>query len=246
MSATHRTHTATVRARATATAWLNAFLACGQDDERPSLYRTISVEFFPNGIQFVCTNGHALLRTWSPTVEAIDESTREPDEGPELAVVVRDVDHFARTFLATVLSATTGDGGEFEPMSFTVSQIDDEAAPALGEELARVGLTIAALGQELHCPLFEQEYPNWRALDLGIDASEYVDGMSIGPRMFSMVGKLRNIQKIDCTFAGSAKAIRLHACAMIGLPSPADVHGLLMPMRREVEKPMKVSVEVVR
>ena len=53
-------------ARETAIAWLNAFFACSQDDERPTLYRTVSIELFRTGVQFVSTNGHAFTTTIQP------------------------------------------------------------------------------------------------------------------------------------------------------------------------------------
>jgi hypothetical protein len=233
------TITITLRARELAIAWLNAFLATSQSEDRPALCQTISVEVFPAGVQLICTNGHALLRTWAPNVDAINYPAPfpEPDEGPERRVVVQDASKFAKTFLQTVYSATGGDDGAFQTLILTIAPIVNEAEPPLSEELQRYGLTLAALGQELHCPLFEQEYPNWRALDFGIDKSERVDGMCLAPAMFAMVGKLRAVSRIDCAFRGEEKAIAIRATGDV------EVNGLLMPMRRpEERKAPKVEV----
>jgi hypothetical protein len=221
--------TLTLNARAFATAWLNAILATGKDKDRPLLCRTISVELFRDGVQLVSTNGHALFRTWAPSTDAINYPTPFPlvEEDPARAVVVQDASNFAKTFLQTVYAATAGDAGLVESLVLTIAPVVDEAEPPLSEELQKSRLTLAALGQELHCPLFEQDYPNWRALNFGIDRAELVDGMTIAPAMFAMVGRLRAVWKVDCSFHGQTKAIVVHATG------DTEVLGLLMPMRRE-------------
>jgi hypothetical protein len=221
--------TLNLRARAFATAWLNAILATSKDKDRPLLFRTMSVELFRDGVQLISTNGHALFRTWVPSIDAINYPTPFPlvEEAPALAVVVQDASNFAKTFLQTVYAATAGEDGGIETLVLTVAPVVDEAEPPLSEELQKSRLTLAALGQELHCPLFEQEYPNWRALNFGIDRAELVDGMTIAPAMFAMVGRLRAVWKVDCSFHGQTKAIVVHATG------DTEVLGLLMPMRRE-------------
>lgn len=97
-----------VRAGEGAQAWLNAAIASGQDDARPALYRTLSVEFFRSGIQFIGCDGTVLFRTWAPYSDIGDLAAPHPeyDEVPEDAVVVSDVDKFALGFMKTLLGAS--------------------------------------------------------------------------------------------------------------------------------------------
>jgi hypothetical protein len=218
-----------VRAGEAALAWLNAAVASGNDDSRPALCRTISVEFFQRGVQFVGCDGTMLFRAWTPYSDVGDFPAPQPDtdEQPEDAVVVRDANKFAIAFMRVVASAAQGDGPPAE-MEITIDEDEDEAEPALGVEVSKYVLTLHALGQRLSCELFEGTYPAWRKLDLGIDAFELVDGLTVSPRIFGAVGKLKGVAGIDMSFRGERKAIDF--VAVHG--STAHVRGFLMPMTR--------------
>jgi len=229
--------TATLGARAAATAWLNAFLATSQDENRPTLYRSMSVEFFSRGVQFIATDGTILLRTWAPLQDGIDTSWPEIDEAPDVSVVVMDHDKFAVGFIRAALAAA----GDLELMPLTLSLESAEPAegPALGEALAPSVLCLSAFGQRLNCKLYESPYPNWRALEFGIDASERVSGLTVAPRMFATLGKIREAFKIDTEFRGTDKAIDITAHG-IGY---VVARGLVMPMRREDAEPKRKRSE---
>jgi hypothetical protein len=227
MKQLHRQREYRCWAEAASTAWLNAAIAVSNDEIRGVLYRTLSVEFFPAGVQFVGCDGTMLFRTWTPFCDIGDLPATIPDwfDRPRDSVVVIDHDKFALGFMRTLLSVS-GDAGV--EMVFTIEPAPMETEPPLGEEVTAYVLTIRALGQQLSCKLFDGPYTNWRALDFGIDRAELVDGLTISSRMFAAVGKLKAVYGIDCTFTGDAKAIQFS--------SGDQIRGLLMPMRRP-EKP---------
>jgi hypothetical protein len=214
-------------------AWLNAAIASGQDDTRPALYRTLSVEFFESGVQFVGCDGTMLIRTWAPYSDRGDFDAPVPGwrERPIDSVVVSDVDKFAAGFMRTLASALSDDFPVDLLMS--IDPIEDEDEPPLGDEVAAFALTLHALGQRLTCPLYEGQYPDWRSLDLGVASGERVDGMALSTRLFAAVGKLKGINGVDLTFRAEDKAIDF-----VGIYGVAPVSGVLMPMKRpEPPKP---------
>lgn len=213
-----------VSARVAATAWLNAFLATSQDEDRPILYRTLSLEFFDTGVQIICTDGTALFRTWAPSEEGAGWPL--PEKVPEASVVVMDPDGFGIGFMRALLRVANEDGHEFEQLHFSTSAIDDGATIALGEEFMAKRLTLRACGQRIDLRLSDATFPGWRHLRLGIDDVERVEGMTVAPRLLAMIGKLKGVDKVDLAFHGENQRIAFVA------RGDAVVHGLLMPMRR--------------
>lgn len=218
----------TVRAAPAAVAWLNAFLATSDVEERPLLYKTLSAEFFKHGLHLIATNGHIMLRAWCPTFEEDDEKLADwPDiaEVPERSVVIMDSDGFALGFMRTLLSVTKDDPYKLAPLTIEVSPAPDGEQTPLGEEFATEHLTLRACGQRLDCKLMEETYPNWRGLQFGLPA-ERVDGMTIAPRYLGVIGKLKGVDRVDCEFHGDTRHISVTA------KGESEVRGLLMPMRR--------------
>jgi hypothetical protein len=224
----------TVNASAAATAWINAFHATGQDAERWALYRTMGIEIYATGVQFIATSGSILFRTWVPGTDATGRAHDWPleEEAPESAVVVMDGNHFALAFVKALLSASK----QFEvaELSLTIEPApaqDESEEPPLGASFSQDVLTLRAFGQQLHCRLFEDKYVNWRALDFGIDTAERVDGMAVSTSMLATIGKLKGVGAVDLTFTGDGKQITMYGVA-------GSFKGVLMPMRRkEKEKP---------
>lgn len=171
----------TLNAAQCATAWLNAFLASGNDEDRPLLNRTLCAEFFTNGVQFVATDGAILFRTWCAVQPEGGELPRMPliEESPERAAIIVDLDKFAKMFMQTLSTATSGDNAPHVEISLSIEPHEDAAEQApLGDVFTRERLTLRALGQELHCPLVEDTYPNWRRAEFGIPAQERMAGLS--------------------------------------------------------------------
>lgn len=213
-----------VNAGRAATAWLNAFLATSNDEDRGVLYRTLSVELFDAGVQFVGCDGQMLFRTWVAC-----EGAPMPllEEVPDRAVVVMDREKFALGFMRTMLAASREQESAALTIHLEPAPVATDA-PTLGEAFNAEVLTLRAFGQRLQCALYESDYVNWRRLQFGVTPAERVDGMRLAVRMFGAVGKLRGVGAVDCEFHGTDRQIAIH-----GVGVEAEVRGLLMPMRRE-------------
>lgn len=225
--------TITVSAYRAAMAWMNASLASGTNPDRTNLYRTLSLEFFPQGVQFVGCDGTILFRTWAPSTD--DALMPDTDDLPHRSIVVVDMDKFALAFMRTLLAVTKEK--EWEPLIIATEPAPFTETP-LGEEFASEMLTLSCLGQQLHCKLYEAEFPEWRLLQFGVDDRERVEGMKIALRLFSTVGKLKGVWAVDIDFHGSNRQIGVHAFG------ESEMRGILMPMRRdEAEKKEKAAVD---
>jgi hypothetical protein len=222
----------TVNASAAATGWINAFLATSQDPEgRQMLYRTLSVELYQSGVQFVATDGTILFRTWVPIEDA---EWPEQEESPEAAVVVMDGGHFALSFIKTLLAATKT--FETAEISLTVEDApEDDGEIPLGAAFSPRVLTLRALGQQTHCRLFDDKYVDWRKLNFGVEQAERVDGMKISTRMFATCGRLKGVGALEMTFSGEERAVILTS-------DSRSFRGIMMPMRRK-EKDEKPAPE---
>lgn len=221
----------TVPARVIATAWLNAFLASSTDENRPAMHRTLSLEWFDDGLHIVGCDGTALFRTWAPEVEG--GIWPDPALSPNRSVVVMDIEGFAAAFMKTLLRVTQDDGRAGEKLSLSIAKADEGATLALGEEFVSERLILRSCGQRIDLRLYEGEYPDWRRLDFGLNKAEQVSGLTISTRMFAMVGKFKGCDAVDLTFQGKAKAVAFVARGMMN--TEAGVVGLLMPMRKPTE-----------
>lgn len=221
-----------VPARAAAIGWLNAFLATSQDQGRPTLHRTLSVEIFDAGVHLISCDGQALFRTWVPT-DPDKPAWPTIDECPNVAVIVRDRDLFGLAFMKTLLKVTSEDAHAHEELTIeTVVADEDPATPTLGDELAQEILILRACGQRLDLQLLEAKYPEWRQLQFGIDSVERVDELIVAPRMFAMLGKLKNIDTLDLEVRGDDKAIWFTARCV----SEVRARGLIMPMLKPADR----------
>lgn len=219
-----------------ALAWVNVFHATGQSEDRPRLYRTIALEFFPHGVQLVATDGHLLLRTfvsdgsWGEHVGY----DRWPDllSRPIRAVTVMDREGFGIGFMKTVLKTAQQQDDAGEMLELSLTRHVDADQPDLGEDLSAWRLTIRSCGQRFDLKLHDEAYPNWRALNIGTSWAERVDGMTLAPWVFRTLGKLKGPTAFELDFQGDDRAIFL---------STRGVHikGLVMPMRRAKEKARK-------
>ena len=214
-----------------AQAWLNASIASSQDAERGPLYRTISVEFYRDGVQLIGCDGTMLFRTWAPFSDIGDFDAPQPeyDATPEDSVTVFDEEKFALGFMRTLLAATSGDNERIIELTLSIDQVEEEQAALDG--MGEYVLTLQALGQRLSCKLYDGPYPNWRELQFGLPAEELVDGMTLAPRIFAAAGKLKGVSGVDCEFRGAERAI-----AWRSTPGSAPCCGLLMPMRRPTDR----------
>ena len=220
-----------VGARAAALAWLNSFSAASTDTDRPALYQTLSLEFFRRGVQLVGCDGTALFRTWVPR-NGDEKPAPWPhtSEAPVRTVVVMDPDGFGKGYMSTLLRVTGEEAHALEELTITTAPHDEEATIALGTEFMTERLILRACGQRLDLVLYEHPYPDWRAFRLGVHDIERVDGLTVGTRMFALVGKLKGVSAVDLEFHGEEKHVGFTA------RGECEVRGLLMPMRKAAKK----------
>lgn len=218
----------TLNARAFATAWCNAFLATSDDPERPALFRTLSLEWLDDGMHMVATNGHALFRSW--VGEGEDRPWPDTKVAPNRSIVVMDTEGFGIGFMKTLLRVTGDEGREHEQLSISIAKSDEGATLSLGEEFVSERVILRACGQRIDLRVYAGEYPKWRQLQFGVDKRELVDTMSVGPKLFKLLGKLIGPTAIDLEFSGHEKAIAFVARTAVSVVP--YVVGLIMPMRR--------------
>ena len=215
-----------VRAHALAIAWLNCYLAASQDEDRAVLYRTICIEVFNDGVHLIGCDGSVVFRSWVPAVSCDGHAWPLLEEAPERSIVVMDPDGFGIGFMRELLRVTNEEGHEYEALTLTTAVADADATIALGQEFMTERLILRACGQRIDLRLFEGPYPNWRAVQLGIDAAERVEGMTVASRAFAIIGKLKEITSVDLAFSGEEKRVTFTA------RGDTEVRGMLAPMRR--------------
>lgn len=235
----------TVNAQSAATAWLNAFLATGDDKDRPVLYRTLVVEFFAEGVQLIACSGVALFRSWLPRSDLEGTALAWPalDEEPRRRVIVMDVERFAVGFMKILHQVTSAEEREFESLTLSVAAQDEGATLSLGEEFVSERLILRSCGQRLDLRLMDGVFPDWRSLQLGIDARERVEGIAFGPKVVGLIGKLKGCRQVRFEFHGAERYVGFEAGG--GSDIPPLVRGMLMPMRKgeqqEEEEPARAK-----
>lgn len=218
----------TVPARAAAIAWLNAFLATGDDEENPSLCKTLAIEFFDSGVLFVACDRVTLLRTWVPSTPGASWPT--VDEDPDRQLVVRDADGFGAGFMRSVIRATAD---EQVPSDLHLSLIpaDEGATLLLGDAFMSERLSVRSTDQRIDLPLFEGKFFSWRAAEPKGGAWASVERIAIDPEKLGVLGKLRGVGVMHFRYQGPDKTM-----ALKGLSGPITmVRGILAPVRIEEE-----------
>lgn len=229
----------TVDAHVASIAWQNAALAMGDMKERPTLYKNISLELYEGrGMQLVATDGTILLRTWVPTH---DGNGKWPNRRPDRSIIVMDRDGFALGFMKTLQRAAKED--TYEPLIVAIEPKDEDGQQPLAPEFAPYVLRLTACGQQITLSLMQETYPDWRQLNLGIAPDERIEGLTIAPRMFATLGKIKTASKIDVQFFGETKKIGIAAFA----GHAVIAEGIMMPMRRDdAEKPRRARDDDTR
>ena len=220
--------TVAVNASAAALAWLNAFLATSQDDDRPALYRTLSVEFFDAGVQFIATDGTVLFRTFVPAVRDERPGEWPPiDEEPNDTVVVSDVEQFGLGFIRALQRVANEEENAYQTIVMTVEPVDSLNL-SLGDSFAPHRLTLRSFGQRIDLQLRDETYPDWRRLRFGLSDAERVEGMTLSPRILGLIGKLKGVHSADLEFHGQERYIAFTATG-----AESEVRGMLAPMKRQ-------------
>jgi hypothetical protein len=158
-------------------AWRNAALASGDDPTHPTLYRTVLVEWFSGGLQFVATDGHVLIVSWaSDDRDDTDPAAPERDEAPLGSIVAIAADRLMVDFCkhrAAEVKAWRRDldeGVDPEPVDVTFS-LGTINEPDTAQQRLDIGdrraLIISADNERIALPLYEGDYPSWRSILTG-------------------------------------------------------------------------------
>lgn len=206
--------------------WCSVALAASTDEERPALYRAVSIEVYDHGVQLVATDGYMLLRSWVPC-DAEVASAPTIDEKPLTCMVAQDLNGRAANLLTWVLKETSKK--DALPMAVVVdlgpaSEPDGQAF----DGMARQRVTVEVPGSErVELRVYEAEWVTWRAL-VAQFVGEQTGVVALNPDLLDRLVKLGKIhgKPLVWTFGGHDRL------ALVEIrDSDPWVTGCAMPMR---------------
>lgn len=216
-----------------AAAWLNVALASGDDDERPSLYRTVSIEVFgAESVRLVSTDSYLLLTSY-----VSDRLGPEPhlDEAPDQSLLVSDADGRAKSLMQFLLAACKKDGDiQWRYVDLSITSLEKDDTPTLDPDLDRLALIIDAEIERLTLPILDMPFPTWRgmwptsSLRDSTATGEPVNALSFSADRLAIFGKLKN--------AGPGVRMRPNGRlgpVLIETDAEPPVDGVLVPIRDE-------------
>lgn len=215
-----------------APAWLAVAVAASDDDSRPALYRTVSIELFPTGARLVATDSYMLLRAWVPSIDHADEPEPELDEAPVLEGVAIDPHGRGKGLLGHVLKLAAAKGALPQEVRLRVGEPPPDAEGHL-TGLAAPTVTLDHPDQErVILPQYEGAFPSWRKLVESFTAKS-TQGIGLATDMLGRLGKLGRTQPGPLVFrlGGDIGVISVE------MPeSEQNVCGLVMPVRWDFDR----------
>ncbi len=189
-------------------AWRNAFLASSDDDGRPALYRTVLVEWYQDGLRFVSTDGYVIVTSYADGDRWSDGPVRSPDhdEAPAGSVVAIATDKLMADFLkhraveVKAWAKADAEGLDADPVdiTFSLGTIDE---PNTGQQRLDIGdrraLIVSADNERIAIPLYEGDYPNWRAVLAGYRPRPKAQVRATAG-LLARLGQLRTRGTVDC------------------------------------------------
>lgn len=224
-----------VDARGFATAWLNAFIATGQDDDRGALYRTMHVTLGERGLELAATD--SVLLAWS-TVDVAGVSFRLGDrsvlgyKSRRYDLVAMDRDHRGRDLLKFV-HKDAADRLNAKVRVSLVRMDENPDEPSLGPDFLRDALVIEYMGERVPLPLWDGPAFGWRRLwteRQKID-NEAVDEVRLSVEVLGRYKALKHAE----TEGGATPAVRFEFAGDRVIAwhhvNRIATHGLVMPYR---------------
>lgn len=189
-------------------AWRNAFLAASDDDGRPALYRTVLVEWYQDGLRFVATDSYVIVASYADSDRWADGPVHAPDhdEAPAGSVVAIATDKLMADFLkhraVEVKAWAKADAEGLDPdpvdVTFSLGTIDE---PNTGQQRLDIGdrraLIVSADNERIAIPLYEGDYPNWRAILAGYRPRPKAQ-VRATTGLLARLGQLRTRGTVDC------------------------------------------------
>lgn len=223
------THSMVFDAAILARGWLSVAVASSNDEARPALHRTVSIELFPAGIRLVATDSYVLLRAWIPCWGWDDAPEPDIDDAPILSAVAMDP-HWRGKGLLAHLYKLAEDAPRMEvELHLGVVEEEDPDTPTLSPVLDAQWIVLEHPDTErVKMRAYEGDYPNWRPTHFGFER-QTTDGIALGSEVGGRVFQVAKLQAspVVCYFGGQDKAIAV----VIGA-----CNGLLMPVRWDFDR----------
>lgn len=209
--------------------WLAVSLACGQDDARPTLYRTVAIELFDAGARLVATDSYVLLSAWVPcNLDALDPPGL--DEVPNETIVAIDVDGRGRNLLAFALALATAKDAPPIDVHLSVGALDPDELTFDGMDGRALILALESSSghEELRLRLFEGAWVDWRTV-LAKFTPETTDTVALNPEIVGRLAKLAKLHPgaLAWKFGGSDRM----ALVELADPTPPRISGAVMPIK---------------
>lgn len=219
--------TLTVPGSTIAPCWLNSWLATGSDQNRPLLYRTVSVEIFKTGVQLIASDGALLLGTFAPAAAYDEDPPPSIDEAPAAAYVVQDEKRRAVALMKFIAeeAAEAAEQERVYDIRLSVVAVDSGAVQTLDPSLDRKAFVIETETERLTLPIYEADWMAWRAT-LTSRKPQKSDGNRFDPRLLGQLGKLRAVSSIEFAYHGTGEMETIAAP-----DAECYLFGAIMPMK---------------
>jgi hypothetical protein len=227
-------------------AWRNAWLATGDDDDRPALYRTVLMEWFPAGVRFVATDGYMLVVSYaSADREDIRPDVPEHDVSPTGSVVAIAADRLMADFLkhraveVKAYQRALYETGAAEPVNitFSIGTIDEPNSGQqqldLGEDKRR--LIVSCDMERIALPLYDGEYATWRNILASYRPSPRAK-VAVAADLLRRIGQLNSLPHsadddwLNLTMANGGTLVRVDGVGRV------PIEGAFAPRREAAEE----------
>lgn len=207
-------------------AWQPVWQATGTDDNRPTLHRTICIEWYDGqGIRLISTDSYILLAAWI----GVTEERPEPhlDVAPDAETIVADHDKRGLGLIKYAAACARADkdpDGHYHRLRLAVTRpAGSRRTPALADSLEAEVLAISYEGEHVELPIVETPYISWRALITGGTPAAPA-AISMSPHVLDVLAKTG--ANFTWRFAGENGPIRLDT-----IDTLPRLSGIAMPVR---------------
>lgn len=224
--------------------WLSIFQTTSTDAKDPQFYRTIHVEFHPDGVRLTATDRVTILTTWVPRRDKQQAPPPDIDAAPIATAVAFDQGKRAYGLLKYALPmALDEDRMEPLPVSLSIEDAQKEGAGQLPFEEMRGNLLVFDLPgiERTRLPISEVGFPDWRPLMARFERKS-TTALALAPCVIKKLAVLGdwNSGPLVCEMSGLNRVVRV----TIG-EGPVQIEGRVMPARwtPDVDEELSAAVE---
>ncbi len=173
-------------------------------DDLSSLFRTVAIEQYGNGVRLVATDRLMILTAWVPDLGHADDAhlSTEPllHEAPDRTVIAQDIHARGKKMLQYLLALARGedpdgheDVGRWRvAIDFDVTLPEDSAQQAGFEGMDPVYCVLDSPERErIHLPVVQTDYPDWRRAVSAFEAVE-TKALAFWPELVARVAGVRS------------------------------------------------------